>query len=121
MLRLVLFGGVDDEKPDRLGDLDCREADAGGVMHRFDHVVDQPRQRIVDALDRLADEPEFRVGQGDDVAKGHAGLEDGQRSNGQPDNATQTGGERVPTKGGGAHVRAFRRGRSDLMTSSLLC
>ena len=66
MLRLVLFGGVDDEKPDRLGDLDRGEADAGGVVHRLRHVVHQLAQRAVDAFDRLADETQLGVGQGND-------------------------------------------------------
>src|SRR5271165_3619077 len=72
---LLLLGDVDDEQADRLGDLDRREPDARRVVHRLDHVVDEPRQRRVDTLDRLADQAELGVGQGDDVTKGHEGKE----------------------------------------------
>ena len=41
MLRLIQFGGVDDEKSDRLGDLDRSEADARGIVHRLRHVIHQ--------------------------------------------------------------------------------
>ena len=46
----------------------------GRVVHRRDHIVDEPPHgSLVDPLDRLAYEPELRVRQGDDVAKGHGG------------------------------------------------
>ena len=76
--RFFLFRGVDHQKTDGFGDLDCRQSYARRVMHGLDHVVDQAAQIIIHALDLLTDEAQFGIGQNDDRFEGHAGLFEGE-------------------------------------------
>ena len=71
MFWLFDLRGIDDDQPDRLGELDRGEADAGRLVHCLDHVIHQLAQLVVDALDRRADEAQLRIGQSDDGAQGH--------------------------------------------------
>jgi hypothetical protein len=47
--------------------------DAGRGVHRLEHVVDERAQFLVEARDRLRAEPQFLVGDDEDVAEGHCG------------------------------------------------
>ena len=70
-LLLALAGEV--ERDDALGDadLDRRQSDAGGVVHGLQHVVEDATDLVVHDGDRLGDELQAGVGQGDDVEFGH--------------------------------------------------
>ena len=50
---LALAGDVDNDHPLQHADLGRRQADARCVVHGIQHVVHQPADRVVDALDRF--------------------------------------------------------------------
>ena len=54
-------------------DLDRRKPDTGRGIHRFEHVLDQRAQRLVDGLDRLGFQPQPLIGNDQDVANSHGG------------------------------------------------
>ena len=64
---------------DALGhaDLHRGQADAVGLVHAVDHVVDQPADLVIDLVDVVRDRFEARIGRGKDGADGH-GLEIGE-------------------------------------------
>ena len=56
---------IDHQKAARDANLDCGKADARSLVHRIEHVADEPLQIAVDALDRrwrcsAAADPELR-------------------------------------------------------------
>ena len=65
--------GRDDHHDDALGhaDLDRRKADAGGVVHGLQHVIEQLAQTIVDGFDGLGLGFERRVRRDQDVQNCH--------------------------------------------------
>ena len=54
-------------------DLDSREPDTGRGIHRFEHVLDERAQGLVDGLDRRGFKPQPLVGDDQDVAHSHGG------------------------------------------------
>jgi hypothetical protein len=68
---LALLGEVDDHQPDRLADLDRRQAYARRVVHRLQHVVDEPAQAVVEALDGFGDLAKHWIGQDYEGSDGH--------------------------------------------------
>ncbi len=63
---LVLGLQVDHQQPQRRADLDRGEADAGGVVHRLEHVGGEGAQRVVKSFDGRGDLLEARIGDFDD-------------------------------------------------------
>ena len=57
---------VEHEQPERDPDLRPGQADAGGVVHRLEHVLGQPPKRVVEVLDGLRGRLQHRVAQGAD-------------------------------------------------------
>ena len=65
---------VDHQQPDRNADLHRREADAGRLVHRLEHVGDERLQLVVERLHRLGDLPEDGIGGLIDAANGHGAI-----------------------------------------------
>jgi hypothetical protein len=72
-LLLGLLRRVHHDEPLRHADLDRREADAGGVVHRVEHVGGEPAQLRRDLVHRLGFETQARVGEDDKGTNGHGG------------------------------------------------
>lgn len=65
--RLLVFARhVENQQTARNPDLDGCEANAGSVVHGLEHIVDQPTQVRVEALDRSRDGAQQGIRQGDD-------------------------------------------------------
>ncbi len=69
---ILLLGDVDGDDPLGHGDLDRGQADAGGVVHGLEHVVDQPPGLGINRFHRFGDQPEPLVGENNDVAQCHS-------------------------------------------------
>ncbi|MNO88576.1 hypothetical protein D3C76_800310 [compost metagenome] len=50
------------------------QADAGGFVHGFEHVVDQLAHGVIDHLDRFGDRAQARIGEFENVQDGHMRL-----------------------------------------------
>ena len=62
---------VDHQQPLSHADLDRRQADAGRVVHRLEHVVDERLELVVESLDGGGNDAKPRVGRLDDGQDGH--------------------------------------------------
>jgi hypothetical protein len=75
---LVLGLEIDRQHPQGHADLDRGEADAGGLVHRLEHVGDERLQLGVEAFDGRGDLLEQRIGNFDDFTDCHGGADSGE-------------------------------------------
>ena len=70
-----LLGEIHRDQPQRLGDLDRGEPDAGRVVHGLEHVVGELADLRRDLFDRLGDQPQLLVRQDDDFSEAMMSLD----------------------------------------------
>ena len=70
----ILLAGIDDHDPAQNADLRPREADAVGVVHGLEHVVEERRQTVVKFCDRAAFFCQNRVSHRYDLSQCHTGI-----------------------------------------------
>ena len=66
---------IDHQHAQGHADLDRGEADAGGIIHGVEHVGDEVAQRLVKRFDGCRDLLEARIGDFEDFADSHGGLD----------------------------------------------
>jgi hypothetical protein len=71
---IAFFGHVDDDQPFVNIHLCCRQADAIGFVHGFQHVADQAANAVIHRLDRLGDGVQARVWVTEDGEQSHAAI-----------------------------------------------
>ena len=67
----AILGGVDDDHPARIVDLDRGQTDTRCLVHGLEHVVDQAAHAIVDRRHRLGDVAQTRVGEVQNIEDRH--------------------------------------------------